>query len=293
MFHYFHDNQEYKKVQGSISSEELLLVLRSSKFNVLSPSEWLGLYLEGKLKTNDVFLSFDDGLKEQIIIALPILDQFNIKALFNIYTEPIISNKISNIEFYRYVRNHAFNNTDDFYKYFFKIIKLNYGIDVKKIHIDNYLSNYTFYSHNDKLFRFVRDVLLLDEYHDIMQKIAKEKNVIIENLVDTIYMNQDDIKKLNSSGHFIGLHSHNHSTVMDVMDYEQSLNDYTFNKSILEKIIMKQITIAAYPLGKYNEYTINALKKIDIQFGFESKKTDNSSSFKLSRVDIADIMGEL
>jgi peptidoglycan/xylan/chitin deacetylase (PgdA/CDA1 family) len=293
MFHYFHDNQEYKKVQGSISSEELLLVLMSSKFNVLSPSEWLGLYLEGKLKTNDVFLSFDDGLKEQIIIALPILDQFNIKALFNIYTEPIISNKISNIEFYRYVRNHAFNNTDDFYKYFFKIIKLNYGIDVKKVHIGDYLSNYAFYSHNDKLFRFVRDVLLLDEYHDIMQKIAKEKSVIIENLVDTIYMNQDDIKKLNSSGHFIGLHSHHHSTVMDVMDYEQSLNDYTFNKSILEELIMKQITIAAYPLGKYNDYTIKALKKIDIQFGFESKKTDNSSSFKLSRVDIAGIMGEL
>jgi hypothetical protein len=48
-----------------------------------------------------------------------------------------------------------------------------------------------------------------------------------------------------------------------------------------------------YSFGKYNEYTIKALKKIDIQFGFESNKTDNSSSFKLSRVDIADIMGEL
>jgi hypothetical protein len=178
MFHYFHDNQDYKKVQGSISSEELLLVLRSGKFNILSPSEWLGMYIEDKLKTNDVFLSFDDGLKEQIKIALPILEKFNIKALFNIYTEPIISNEISNIEFYRYVRNHAFKNTDDFYKYFFKIVKLNYDVDVKKIHIGNYLSNYTFYSHNDKLFRFVRDVLLLDDYHDIMQKIAKEKKLI-------------------------------------------------------------------------------------------------------------------
>jgi peptidoglycan/xylan/chitin deacetylase (PgdA/CDA1 family) len=290
MFHYFHDNQEYKKVQGSISSEELLLVLKSNKFNILSPSEWLDLFLEDRLQTNDVFLSFDDGLKEQIKIALPILEKFNIKGLFNIYTEPIISNEISNIEFYRYVRNHAFDSTDEFYKYFFKVVKLNYGVDVKKIHIGKYLSKYSFYSYNDKLFRFVRDVLLTIEYHEIMQKIAKEKNVIIKNLVDTIYMNQDDIKKLNSSGHFTGLHSHHHSTVMDAMNYEQSLNDYSLNKSILEKLILKEITIAAYPLGKYNEDTIKALKNIDIQFGFESKKTDNSSSFKLSRVDIADIL---
>ena len=64
MFHYFHDDIRYKKVQGSISGIQLEKIITSTDYNVLS-AVWIESLINNKLKENDVCLSFDDGLKEQ------------------------------------------------------------------------------------------------------------------------------------------------------------------------------------------------------------------------------------
>lgn len=290
MFHYFHNHQCYKKVQGSFSADELTSIIHSDEYNILSPIEWLEKFSLGKLRSNDVFLSFDDGLKEQFDIAVPILNQNNIKALFNIYTEPIFENKLSVIEKYRYIRNYEFDSLNDFYLYFFEKVSQGYNIDIDKLDVGNYLSDFKFYSKSDIVFRFIRDVLLKKEFHSVMQEISAELRIDDSQLLEKIYMNKHDVIELQNTGHLIGLHSHSHSTLMNTFDYESSLYEYSKNKKFLESLTNAGIIVAGYPLGKYNSESIKALKKIGVKYAFESKRTNNSSAFKLSRVDVADVL---
>ena len=152
------------------------------------------------------------------------------------------------------------------------------------------MSDYKFYSKNGILFRFLRDVLLKDEFHNVMQKISEELRIDDNHMLEKIYMNKYDVIELHNMGHLIGLHSHSHSTLMNTFDYKRSLYEYSKNKDFLESLTNASITVAAYPLGKYNIESIRALKKINVKYAFESKRTNNSSAFKLSRIDVADVL---
>ena len=79
-FHHFHDDKHYKG-QGSISQKEFERILIYIGVNrILSPEEWLHKLENKSLKKNDVCLTFDDGLRCQMDIALPVLESHNIKA---------------------------------------------------------------------------------------------------------------------------------------------------------------------------------------------------------------------
>ena len=43
--------------------------------------------------------------------------------------------------------------------------------------------------------------------------------------------------KLNNEGHTIGLHSHNHPTKLEEMNYQEQLNEYSDNLNNLKLII--------------------------------------------------------
>ena len=87
MFHHFHDVKKHKKTQGSISKDELYkLITFIGKENILSANEFLIRFKEKKLNKRNLCLTFDDGLKSQFDVALPLLEELNIKAFFFICT---------------------------------------------------------------------------------------------------------------------------------------------------------------------------------------------------------------
>ena len=90
MFHHFHDNIHIKG-QGSISAEELEKMIRFLQRDkvILSADEWLYNALQNKLSDNEVCITFDDSLKCQFDIAYPVLERFNIKAFWFVYTSPL------------------------------------------------------------------------------------------------------------------------------------------------------------------------------------------------------------
>lgn len=295
MFHYFYDNIKYKKVQGSISAEELEKLITKSKYKVLSADIWLKKYLENKLEENEICLSFDDGLKEQIEIALPILEKYNLKGIFNINTKPI-QNGYDELELYRYYRNYFFYNIDEFYNHFFNILKIkldNYEKTNKEINFNNYLVNSKFYTYNDRKFRYFRDEILKEKYHEIMNILIGD----LKNSIETkkfIWMTEEDIKNLDKKGHLIGLHTHNHPTNLNYYSYEKQKKEFLKNKQILERITGKIIKISAYPCGKYNDDTLKLMKELNILIGMIAtcsvKKINNLT---IKREDIANIKKEL
>ena len=275
MFHHFW-SANYKKTPGALNKTffKNKLYKLSKKFNLLSASNYLKLLESNKLKNNDIFISFDDALKCQIDIALPVLDSMKIKAFFFIYTS-IFDKRFSRLELYRDFRYSKFNNIDDFYKDFFYFLNIKYPSLHKKSEQSfnkNFLKQFKYYSVSDKKFRHARNLIGEKKYN-----VFKKKKELL--------MNKNDIQNLSKNGHLIGLHSHSHFTDLNKKSFNIQYFDFKKNKFILEKIIKKKIDVASYPCGNFSKDTINVLKKININFAMRADNIRQKKNFEIPRID--------
>ena len=95
MFHNFHDQNFFKKSLGSISSSKFKkLLINLKKKNIVDPRTFVSNFNLKKPKSNLYCLTFDDGLKSQIKIALPILKKEKIKAFFLYLPQSLPLNQI-------------------------------------------------------------------------------------------------------------------------------------------------------------------------------------------------------
>ena len=79
MFHYFNDNKKHKKSQGSINEDELKKIINFiGRKNILDADVFIEKYKKKNLKSHEICLTFDDGLKSQYDIALPVLNELKI-----------------------------------------------------------------------------------------------------------------------------------------------------------------------------------------------------------------------
>lgn len=290
VFHNLH-NQNSIKLNGSISENRFkkIIMYLKKNYNLIDADIYLKKAINNKLKKNDVCLSFDDGLKSQIEIALPILQKYNLKAFFFIFSESL-ENKVSSLELYKFFRSTKFNKINDFYREFSlmseKYCKLN---SVKKqFNINNYLIEYKFYTKSDRFFRYLRDKILTGkEYNLIMNQMMTDRKFKSNLIAKKLYLSVKDLKVLHRDKHIIGLHSHSHPTNMEDGDYDYQYKEYQKNKNIIEKYLNTQIKVMAHPCGKYNEQTIKVLKKLKIKVGFGININNNKNLLKLSRLDCA------
>ncbi len=187
MFHHFHDGKRHVKGQGSITKEQFKKIISYiGRKNILDAEEFIDRYKQKKLSKNHVCITFDDSLKCQFDIALPILEKFKIKAFFFVYSSAL-TKKPDLLEIYRYFRHNFFSSIDIFYKEFFtnlpinKIKKLESYLRSNKKIISNAMNKFKFYSENDVKFRLVRDNYLTNsEYKSVMLKMFKKKKIQIK-----------------------------------------------------------------------------------------------------------------
>ena len=298
MFHHFHDKNNHKKSQGSISATNFEKILKFIGIkNILNPNDFISLLKKNKLKKNQVCLSFDDNLKSQYDIALPILAKYNIKAFFFIYSSSLSKNP-DLLEIYRYFRTNFYKTINHFYKDFNNTLFQKYGkkkvdlfFDKNKKKIIHWKMNFKVYSTEDIKFRFLRDSFLSKkEYLDIMSLLFKKKKFKYKNILNSLFMNSKNIKKLDKLGHEIGLHSSSHPTNFKILNKTQQYSEYKKNKEKLNFIIKeKKINSMSHPCGSYNSDTLKILKKMNIEIGFRSDLAKinkiNNSNLEIARID--------
>ena len=299
MFHHFHGGQ-FPKVQGSIGKKKFLkkiIYLKTNK-KIISPKEFLNIVKKKKFKGNEICLTFDDGIRSQKELILPILDKFNIKAFFFIYTS-MLKGKPDNLEYFRDFRCLFYKKINFFYKDFYINLKNIFPkkeSELKLKYDKKYLIKYKFYSKEDRKFRFCRDVILnKKEYNFIVEKMMKTKKYKKENRKKYLFMRTRDIKEIDNEGHTIGLHSHSHPTKIDNFGYKLQYNEYSKSKKILEKILNKKIWAMSHPCGNYNKNSLKVLKKIGIKIGFRSNLIIKKikSNLEVPREDHADLLRKL
>ena len=282
MFHHFHDDGIHTKIQGSIDKDDFYRIINFiGRNNILDADVFFEKYMNNKLKENEVCLTFDDAIKCQIDIALPILEDLKIKSFFFVYTSVFEGNP-DNLEVFRYFRNNYFNGIDEFYENFYKVLDtdLKYFFEKNSNKIKETKIKFPFYTTEDIKFRLVRDIFLTkSQYEENTFSLIKEKQLNYKDFYQKIFFQKSDLQTLNNLGHLIGLHTHTHPTLLEKLNYDEQKNEYEKNLSSISSILDKpknEIKCMSHPCGSYNNDTLEILKELGILLGFKQIMTIES-----------------
>ena len=304
MFHHFHDDKVHTKSQGSISKDDFYKIINFIGIkNILNADIFYEKFLNNKLKDNEVCLTFDDGIKCQIDVALPVLEDLNIKSFFFVYTS-LFDGKPDNLEIFRYFRMNYFSDVNKFYDEFYIILdkELNLFFEKNKDNIISKKIKFPHYTIEDIKFRLIRDEYLNhEEYEDVMFIMINKQKFNYKDYYNKLFFNTNDLKKLDNHGHLIGLHSHSHPTLLENLNYNDQKNEYKKCLFTISKILNKsqnEINFMSHPCGSYNSDTLKILEELGIKLGFKQvmtiepekgMKKINNSSLEVARQDHADI----
>ena len=301
MFHHFHDNKKHIAEQGSVSQEDFenILDYYAERYNLIGADEYCYKAQHDDLQYKDVCVTFDDNLLCQYDIAMPVLNKRKLPAFFFAYTSPI-QGKAEKLEIYRHFRHLMFTDIDEFYKAFFAI----YEDRKKELSIDfniengfdasTYLVQYSFYSLNDRKFRYYREeVLGQSQYYKIMDFMLEKYNYDIQYYAKNLWSGNMQIRDLGNNGHLVGLHSHTHPTCLGKYDYNDQLNEYSTCKEILEDCLGTKVISASYPCGSVNEDTEQIMKKLGIEIAFKESMIPYKSKLMIPREDHSNIIKEM
>jgi len=304
MFHHFHDDGIHTKGQGSISKDDFYKMINFiGRNNILDADIFFEKFKNKKLKENEVCLTFDDTIKCQIDIALPVLEELKIKSFFFVYTS-VFEDKPDNLEVFRYFRMNYFDDVGEFYNNFYKVLDkdLKNFFENNNEKIQSTKIKFPHYSIEDVKFRLVRDIYLTkSQYEKIIFLMMKEKQFNFKEFYPKLLFDSNDLKKLDSLGHLVGLHSHNHPTLLEKLNYNEQKNEYEQCLTTISRILDKpksEIKYMSHPCGSYNKNTLEILKELGIELGFKQimtiepekgMKKINNSFLEIAREDHAEI----
>ena len=301
MFHHFYDADKHIQVQGAINANDFrkILYYLNVNYNLISADEWTLKSINNSLEKKDICITFDDNLLCQFEIALPVLKEFNLKAFWFIYSSPLVG-VTEKLELYRYYMSSHYNTINDFYIDFNNHISNSNYKDIVENKLKNYdetdyLSQFSFYSLEDKKFRYIRDEILGQSiYYELMDNMLKKNNINIKSISELLWMRPEQIKILSNEGHIIGLHSHTHPTALRKLNKEQQYKEYDTNHKVLSSIINTEINTMAHPNGSYSKETLELLSSRNIKVGFRSDFEEGFDSvLEYPRIDHAYLMKKL
>ncbi len=243
-------------VNISVSTDNFINQLNYLKknFNIISLDELL-LHLKSKSNEFKIAITFDDGYRDNLNYAYPILEKFNVPATIYIITK-FINNKF--IPWW---------------------IKLDFFIKNKKKNDSTKKKLFNFYK-NKLLFS---DQLTVDK--NVLSILGKNKKL----KYNKIFLDQKEIQYLSKQKLItIGSHSHSHYNFSQLTE-EQTLTEFKTSKFILEKLIKKKILHFSYPYGGPQNINFRFTKLLR-NLGFLSavttirKKLYQPDEFELPRV---------
>lgn len=296
MFHHFHGSG-HTVSQGSISAADFERILDHLGCNrILGAQEWQERALMGQLRSHDLCLTFDDALRSQIDVALPVLQDRGLTAFWFVYSEAFGA-PVCNVEIFRAFRHDCYPDIETFYKEFeFKVLQSLFASAAKDAissgKADSHLAEFDFYTRGDRRFRYLRDkVLGKMAYEDLMLEMMAASGYDLATARRHLWMNENDLLSLHLNGHVVGLHSFSHPTELRLLSHAEQVREYGANKDHLETVLGSPVIAMSHPCNSYNPDTLSILKGLGIRLGFRSNMAAlDGSLLECPREDHAMVM---
>jgi peptidoglycan/xylan/chitin deacetylase (PgdA/CDA1 family) len=299
MFHHFH-GPEPPYGQGSITADDLRALLNYlGPARILAADEWLHRVEQDKLQPGDLCLTFDDNLRCQYDVALPVLEEFGLTAFWFISTA-VLQGRLERLEIYRAFRMRHFPSVDEYYAAFFATVASTASRDeveeaLRDFDPATYLVQYPFYSDSDRRYRYVRDVILGPvRYGAVLERMLEEYHANARAIARGLWLDDGCIRALHDAGHMIGLHSHTHPTALAQLDEEEQRQEYADNHAYLRSLLGVTPRAMSHPCNSYSDTTLAILRELGIVCGFRSNSSPTPfGALEMPREDHINLIQEL
>lgn len=267
------------------------LKLLKNQYESVTPSELLN-HTDDILKSKDnyFFVTFDDGLKEQFELALPILDELSIPAVFFANSRNYEEKRMSTVHKIHLLRSKLAPS-----KLIQEITRFKQTISLSETDAKHAQSVYIY---DDKesaalkyLLNFKMDFKIQEELMATIFDNYFDENQILQEL----YMTENQIIEL-SRMNYLGSHTHNHFPV-GLLKANEMQFELEHSKAFFENLTNTKIEMVAYPYGSpeaCTEEVATTAKKIGYKLGFTTKRgmnTNQNNHLLLNRFDCNDLPG--
>lgn len=240
-------------------------------------------------KESYYLVTFDDGLKEQYKLALPILDTLNIPAIFFVNSYNHSDKKVSQVHKIHLLRS-ILSPEDIITK--FNLTEQN-SLSVLETHkaTKHYIYDDSKTAELKYLLNFKFSNLQVKDNINSLFKFFFDEEKVVQNL----YMNTNELKNLSKRG-MLGSHTHSHKA-LGLLAEDEIEFELTFSKQYLENLTESKINLIAYPYGSKEACTAEVAflaKKVGYDFGFTTNQEINSDLAQpllLHRFDCNDLLG--
>lgn len=221
-------------------------------------------------------IMFDDGYKDNIEFAAPILKKYGVKASFYVVTESIDKNTPT----WTHVLEHLFQYTS--------IINININFnflpqDLKIQKLENQIERLQYVN---KLKPFLKTIthenrqLVLDRVIETYNDITLPK----------LMMNWEDLRNLQKEGHYIGSHTVSHCMLGTMNNDDEITAELVISGNrIKNELGFFPLTIS-YPVGSFNEKTKELAEKVGYKIGLAVKQNVHNPQiedlFEVSRIEL-------
>ncbi len=238
---------------------------------------------------NYFLITFDDGLKEQMEYAMPILENKNIDALFFANSINFENKKVSTVHKIHLIR--SILDSESILNSIQKISLLNLTDIDKK----NASQTYRFDTKLDGQLKYSLNFKLnLNEQERLINSLF-DMHFNEQEVVENFYMSQKDLNYL-ASKNYLGSHTHSHKP-LGILDNETILFELQHSKNYFENLTNSKINTVSYPYGTEQAVT-PIVPKLALEngynLGFTTKVGVNDQTknkLLLNRFDCNDLIG--
>jgi peptidoglycan/xylan/chitin deacetylase (PgdA/CDA1 family) len=225
--------------------------------------------LESFLQTTDpenndkpvATVSFDDGYKDNLEFAAPILQKYKCPASFYVVTDCINEN----IPTWTYAVDFFFRECPkkslileyDFVPADFRVCQWQFEEQGKLV--------------SAKMKSWLKS-LSNDHRLVVMDEIKKQLNDV--EFPKELMMNWNNVRQLHSAGFYIGSHSHTHPMLASMAKEEEIEKELQQSAAIIKTQLGYCPISISYPIGSWDERVVRLAKKSGYQFGLAVEQTE-------------------
>ncbi len=222
-------------------------------------------------------ISFDDGYKDNIEFAAPILKKFNCPASFYVVSGCIDNN----IPTWTYIMDNVFQKTKK------------KGIDLQYDFVPEKFKNVPlqFITPDNQIIKDIKiwlkgisnqqRLLILQEISEQCDDVPLPANKM---------MSWNDIRQLDQEGFIIGSHSHTHPLLASLEGEEEISAELKVSAQKIKQETGKWPQTISYPVGSYDERVVRLSKETGYQYGLAVGQTfyntDKDSRFEIPRAEL-------
>jgi len=221
-------------------------------------------------------IMFDDGYKDNIEYAAPILEKYNCRASFYVVTDCIDRN----LPTWTYRLDYAFRNT--------AVEEIDMGFDFLPGHMR--VTKLSSKNNRESYVRNLKPMLKLLAHSSRKEVLDRVSATFHDVETPGIMMNWADLNELKSAGHYIGSHTVNHP-MLGTMDDEQSIRmELLESGKVIEERLGYFPDTISYPVGSFNETTRRLSSEVGYKIGLAVKqdvfRPDKEDLFEVSRIEL-------